>query len=192
MSTATLTRAEVEFDRVYPWAVKSRRQSELLNAWLQLRAPDDTPPSLSNFTDALKRYPDQDELTIYDVVHDNRLARYLIVKESFAFKKAFGRVGTGRFLDDVLPPLAWRMTRPNYDTCVQLKLPVYAAFSVVERDDENVVYERLLLPLASRTGAIDGVVSSLKTTAWKDPSAVGADPSVREAHDSFRAVIGLD
>jgi len=192
VSTATLTRAEVEFDRVYPWAVKSRRQSELLSAWLQLRTPDGTPPSLSNFAGALRRYPDQDELTIYDVVHGNGLARYLIVKESFAFKKAFDRVGTGRFLDDVLPPLAWRMTRPNYDTCVQLKLPVYAAFSIVERDDENIVYERLLLPFASDTGVINGALSSLKTTMWKDPSAVAADPSAREAHYSFRAVIGLD
>ena len=192
VSTATLTRAEVEFDRVYPWAVKSRRQSELLNAWLQLRAPDCAPPSLSNFAEALRRYPDQDELTVYDVTHDNGHARYLIVKESFAFKRAFDRVGTGRFLDDVLPPLAWRMTRPNYDTCVQLKLPVYAAFSIVERDEENVVYERLLLPFASKAGVIEGVVSSLKKTMWKDPNAVGADPSVREAHYSFRAVIGLD
>ena len=192
MSTTTLTRAEVEFDRVYPWAVKSRRQSELLNAWLQLRTPDGSPPSLSNFAGALKRYPDQDELTIYDVIHDNRLARYLIVKESFAFKKAFDRIGTGRFLDDVLPPLAWRMTRPNYDTCVQLKLPVYAAFSIVEHDDENVVYERLLLPFASDIGVIDGLVSSLKKTMWKDGDAVKAEPNARDAKYSFRAVIGLD
>jgi hypothetical protein len=113
VSTATLTRDEVEFDRVYPWAVKSLRQSELLNAWLQLRPESGTPPSMANFVDPMRRYPNQDELTIYDVVRNGALARYLIVKESFAFKKAFGRVGTGHFLDDVLPPLAWRMTWPN-------------------------------------------------------------------------------
>jgi hypothetical protein len=192
VSTAALTRAEVEFDRVYPWAVKSRRQSELLNAWLQLRTSEGTPPSLSDLAGALRRYPDQDELTIYDVVRDSALARYLIVKESFAFKKSFGRVGTGRFLDDVLPPLVWRTTRPNYDTCVQLKLPVYFAFSVAERDEENMVCERLLLPLASTTRAVDGVLSSIKTTTWKDPSLIGAAPDARETKYSFRAVIGLD
>ncbi|MBV8792631.1 MAG: hypothetical protein JO237_11350, partial [Pseudolabrys sp.] len=56
----------------------------------------------------------------------------------------------------------------------------------------NIVYERLLLPFASDAGVIDGAVSSLKTTMWKDSSAVRVDPSVREAHYSFRAVIGLD
>jgi hypothetical protein len=191
-SSRTPARAEVEFDRVYPWAVKSRRQSELLNAWLQLRTQDGTPPSLASFVDAMRHYPDQDEMTIYEVVRDNALARYLIVKEGFAFKKAFGRVGTGRFLDDVLPPLAWRMTRPNYDTCMQLKLPVYVAFSVVERDEEKIIYERLLLPFASATGVVDGLLSSLKTTTWKDPSLIGAEPSAREAKYSFRAVVGLD
>jgi hypothetical protein len=192
VSTAAPTRAEVEFDRVYPWAVKSRRQSELLNEWLQLRTKDGVPPQLSDFAGALRRYPDQDELTIYDVVRDSALARYLIVKEGFAFKKAFGTTGTGRFLDDVLPPLSWRMTRPNYDTCTQLKLPVYVAFSTVERDEEKIIYERLLLPFASEMGIIEGLLSSLKTTTWKDPSLIGAEPGAREPKYSFRAVIGLD
>ncbi len=178
MSAVTLTRADVEFDRVYPWAVKSLRQSELLNAWLQRRTCG-VPPSLASFVDAIRRYPDQDELTVYSVVHDNALARYLIVKEGFAFKKAFGRSGTGRFLHDVLPPLAWRMTRPNYDTCVQQKLPVYAAFSVIERDDENIVYERLLLPFMSEPGVVDGLLSSLKTTTWKDATR-GAEAKSRD------------
>ena len=192
MSAATLTRAEVEFDRVYPWAVKSLRQSELLNTWLQLRNGAGAPTSLSNFAGAIRRYPDQDELTIYDVVHDNAPARYLIVKESFAFKRAFGRTGTGCFLDDVLPPLLWRMTRPNYDTCVQLKLPVYFAFSVVERDEEHMVCERLLLPFVSATGAVDGLLSSLKATTWKDSSLIGTAPASRKPQYSFRAVVGLD
>ncbi len=192
MNTATLTRFEIEFDRVYPWAVKSRRQSELLDAWLQLRRRGDAPPSLANFVLAMRRYPDQDELTTYDVMHDSAPARYLIVKEGFAFQKAFGRVGTGRFLDDVLPPVAWRTTRPNYDTCVQQRLPVYVAFSVAERDNENIVYERLLLPFASETGAVNGLLSSLKTTAWEDAGATGTEPNARDAKYSFRAVIGLD
>jgi hypothetical protein len=197
VSTATLTRAEVElaevgFDRVYPWAVKSRRQSELLNAWLQLRSDHGALPALADLDDALQRYPDPNELTIYDVVCEGAVARYLIVKESFAFKRAFGQLGTGRFLDDVLPPLAWHMTRPNYDTCVQLKLPVYTAFSVIERDDEHVVYERLLLPFSARDDEVTGLVSSLKRTAWKDSAVLGDQPDAREPRYSFRAVIGLD
>jgi hypothetical protein len=65
--------------------------------------------------------------------------------------------------------------------CVQLRLPVYAAFSTVECDGEKIVYERLLLPFASGTGLIDGLLSSLKTTTWKDPALIGAEPGAREA-----------
>jgi hypothetical protein len=191
VSTATLTRADVEFDRVYPWAVKSRRQSELLYAWLQLRGRRDTLPSLADFDADIRRYPDQNELTVYDVVREAALARYLVVKESFVFKRSFGQFATGRFLDDVLPPMSWRKTRPNYDTCVQLRLPVYVAFSLVERNDEHLVYERLLLPFGS-AGPVTGLLTSLKTTSWKDVSARASALSAREANYSFRAVIGLD
>ena len=191
VSTATLTRADVEFDRVYPWAVKSRRQSELLYAWLQHRERHGTLPSLADFEADVRRYPDQNELTVYEVVREAALARYLIVKEGFAFKQAFGQVGTGRFLDDVLPPLSWRKTRPNFDTCVQLRLPVYVAFSMVERNEEHVVYERLLLPFAS-AGPVTHLLSALKKTSWKDVSALAGAPDAQEANYSFRAVIGLD
>ena len=192
MSTATLTRADVEFDRVYPWAVKSRRQSELLAAWQLLTPHRDVLPSLKNFAAAMRRYPDQDELTVYDVMREGVLARYMIVKESFAFKRAFNRTGTGRFLDDVLPPLVWRTTRPNYDTCVQLRLPVYFAFSVVERDHENIICERLLLPFGTGGHEVTGLLSSLKTTTWPDPSAIATELNAREPTYSFRAVIGHD
>jgi hypothetical protein len=187
-----LTHADAEFDRVYPWAVKSRRQSQLLNAWLQLRQHRDALPKLSDFDAALRAYPDQAELTIYDVVRESEHPRYLIVKESFAFKQVFGRAGTGRFLDDVLPPFAWRTTRPNYDTCVTQRLPVYAAFSVFENDEENKVYERLMLPFGSGPPDVTGLLSSLKTTTWKDASTLARQPDARVPHYSFRAVIGPD
>jgi hypothetical protein len=191
VSTATLTRAEIEFDRVYPWAVKSRRQSELLTAWLQLRPPRDALPALADFDTALRRYPDQDELTIYDVVSGDAGPRYLIVKEGFAFKRSLDRTGTGRFLDEVLPEMAWHTARPNYDTCVQQRLPVYALFSVFEHDEENIVYERLLLPFGSDGQQVNAILSSLKTTTWKDASTAAA-PNARQAKYSFRAVIGPD
>jgi hypothetical protein len=191
VSTATLTRAEIEIDRVYPWAVKSRRQSELLGAWLQLRPNRDTLPSLASFDSAQRRYPDQDELTIYDVVGENAGLRYLVVKEGFAFKRSLGQSGIGRFLDEILPEMVWHRARPNYDACVQQRLPVYAAFAVFEHDDENIVYERLLLPFASDGQQVNTVVASLKKTIWKDASTA-AVPDARQAKYSFCAVIGLD
>jgi hypothetical protein len=196
VSIATLTRAEIKFDRVYPWAVKSRRQSELLGAWLQQRPNRDTLPSLASFDSALRRYPDQDELTIFDVVGENAGPRYLVVKEGFAFKRSLGQSGTGRFLDEILPENAWHSARPNYDTCAQQRLPVYAAFAVFEHDEENIMYERLLLPFGSGgqqvNAQVNAIVSSLKKTIWKDASTLAAAPNARQAKYSFRAVIALD
>lgn len=192
MSTATLTRAEIEFDRVYPWAVKSRRQLELLNAWLQLRPRRDALPAFADFASTLKRYPDPSELTIYDVVREGAEPRYLIVKEGSAFKRSLGQSGVGGFLDEILPAAAWPTARPNYDTCAEQRLPVYVAFSVFEHDEENVVYERLLLPFGSDGHEVNAMLSSLKTLSWKDASTLAAVPNARQAKYSFRAVIGLE
>ncbi len=192
MNTVTLTRAETELDRVYPWAVKSRRQSELLNVWLEHRSRHAGLPAFSGFADAMQRYPDQDELTVYEIMREAAMLRYLIVKESAGFKKALGRSGTGRFLDQVLPPLSWRTAQPTFDACAQQELPVYAAFSLVERDGENTLCERLLLPFGAETAEATDILSAFKTTTWKDPSARATQLDAREPRYSFGAVVGLD
>jgi hypothetical protein len=192
VSTATLTCTETELDRVYPWVVKSRRQSELLNAWLEHRSHHAGLPAFSAFADATQRYPDQDELTVYEVVREAAMLRYLIVKESVGFKKILGRASTGHFLDQVLPPLSWRTAQPTFDACVQQRLPVYIAFSFVERDGENTLCERLLLPFGVETADVTDILSAFKTTIWKDPSARATKLDAREPRYSFGAVIALD
>jgi len=199
VTIASLALAEPQFDRTYPWAVKSLRQSRLLTAWLEQGDNAGSLPQLANFT-ALNTYPEQSELTIYDVVREHATPRYRIVREGASFRKVFARVGQGRFLDDVLPPQAWRSTRANYDECVRRRLPIYCAFSVIERTDQNVIYERLLLPFGARksdvaregAGEVIAIVTSLKTTSWTDATAVAIDPGAREPKYSFRAVIGRD
>lgn len=192
MSTATLTRPETELDRVYPWVVKSRRQSELLNAWLEHRSRHGGLSSFSGFADVVQRYPDQDELTVYDVVRAAAMLRYLIVKESIGFQKILGKASTGCFLDEVLPPMSWRTAQPTFDACVRQQLPVYIAFSFVERDGENTLCERLLLPFGADTAEVTTILSAFKTTTWKDPSARATQLAARQPLYSFGAVVGLD
>lgn len=189
MSTATLTRPATELDRVYPWVVKSRRQSEFLNEWLEHRSHHAGLPAFSGFADATQRYPDQDELTVYEVVRAAAMLRYLIVKESIGFKKILGKASTGHFLDEVLPPLSWRTAQPTFDACVQQQLPVYIAFSFVERDEENTLCERLLLPFGAQTAEVTTILSAFKTTTWKDPTARATQLDAREPRFSFGAVI---
>ena len=191
MNTVTLTRAETELDRVYPWVVKSRRQSQLLNAWQECRSHYSRLPAFSDFADATHRYPDQDELTVYKIVREADTLRYLIVKESVGFQTILGRASTGRFLDEVLPPLSWRTAQPTFDACVRQQLPVYIAFSFVERDGENTLCERLLLPFGAQTAEVTTILSAFKTTTWKDPTARATQLDARQPRYSFGAVIAL-
>ena len=58
-----------QFAHVQPWAVRSLRQSLLLDSWIALAGQTSGLPLLTDFG-ALKSNPAQDELTIYDVVRE--------------------------------------------------------------------------------------------------------------------------
>ena len=193
MSVTAPKPAEVQFDRAYPWAVKSVRQSQLLQAWLEQRhcLGGGTLPALADFQ-TISGYPNQAELTIYDVVRDHAMPRYRVAKEGSQFRTAFATSGHGRFLDEVIPQAVWYGTQPNFDACVGEALPIYcelAAFAIAE---QNVIYERLLLPFGQGTSEVKRIVSSLKTTSWTNVEAPLASLRGGAPKYSFRAVIGHD
>ena len=176
------------FDHVQPWAVRSLRQSRMLESWLALAAQRHALPLFADFA-ALNDYPAQDELTVYDVVRTTRSLRYLVAKEGHAFRKALDSAATGKFLDEVLPSEVWRSAQPNFDKCVELAKPVYATFGAIEWKDQRMLCERLLLPFGHGTGEVISIVSSFKMTAWQDASACSPDGHQKYPPYGFRAVI---
>ena len=191
MNVTVLTSAEAQFDRAYPSAVRSVRQSLLLQAWLERRIEGRRLPTLDEFS-AMDVYPDQAELTIYDVVRKYAMPRYRVAREGSQFRTAFATTGRGRFLDEVIPEAVWRGTQPNFDACVRQGLPIYCELAAFEISDQNVIYERLLLPFGRDTGEITGIVSSLKVTSWTNVEAPLANLNGGAPKYSFRAVIDLD
>jgi hypothetical protein len=115
--------------------------------------------------------------------------RYRIAKEGWGLKKAFGKSAIGQFLDETLPTSVWPAAQPNFDKCVEARMPVYATFGAIERLHHRVIYERLLLPLGSGSGVVTSIVSSLKSTCWTDESAVSAGPQQIIPEYAFRALI---
>jgi hypothetical protein len=191
VNAAPLTPAQAQFDRAYPWAVKSVRQSRLLQAWLEQRVDGGPLPALAEFG-VINGYLDQAELTIYDVVRSHTMPRYQIAKEGSQFGKAFATTGHGRFLDEVIPQAVWRGTKPNFEECVRQGLPIYCELAAFEFAEQNVVYERLLLPFGLGTSEVTSIVSALKTTSWANVAAPLANLSGGAPKYSFRAVIGRD
>jgi len=179
-----------QFAHVQPWAVRSLRQSVLLDSWIALAGPKYMLPALADFG-ALKAYPAQDEVTIYDVVREISSTRYLVVKEGHAFKKTLESTATGKFLDEVLPPEVWRSAQPNFDKCVELAKPVYATFGAIELRDQRMLCDRLLLPFGLGTREVTSIVSSFKITSWQDPSGCSPDAHQKYPPYGFRAVIEL-
>jgi hypothetical protein len=182
---------EAQFHCAYPWAVRSVRQTLLLKAWLEQRAGGGSLSDLAEFP-GIDAYPDQAELTVYDVVRKHARLRYRIVKEGSQFRTAFAATGRGRFLDEVIPLAVWRGTQPNFDACVHHGLPIYCELSAFEASAHNVIYERLLLPFGRGSAGVASIVSSLKTTSWTNVEAPLANLDGSAPKYSFRAVIGLN
>ena len=181
---------QAQFDHVQSWVVRSLRQSGLLDSWIALAAQNASLPLLADFG-ALRDYPAQGELTIYDVVREMPSPRYLVAQEGHAFKKTLDSSASGRFLDEVLPPEVWRSAQPNFDKCVELAKPVYATFGAIEWQDQRMLCERLLLPFGLGTREVISIVSSFKMTSWQDPSGCSPDAHRRYPPYGFRAVIEL-
>ena len=179
-----------QFAHVQPWSVRSLRQSVLLDRWIALAGHKSMLPMLADFG-ALKTYPAQDELTIYDVTRETSSPRYLVAKEGHAFRKTLDSTATGRFLDEVLPPEVWRSAQPNFDKCVELANPIYATFGAIEWQDQRMLCDRLLLPFGLGNCEVTSIVSSFKMTSWQDPSSCSPDAHRRYPPYGFRAVIEL-
>jgi len=178
---------QAEFHHVQSWAVRSRRQAQLLDSWIALATQMGRLPSISDFG-GIKSYPAQDELTVYDVVRQAPSPRYLVAREGHAFRKALDSTASGKFLDDVLPPEVWRSAQRNFDKCVDAAKPIYALFGAIEWRDQRMLCERLLLPFGTGSDVVH-IISSFKTTGWQDTSSCSPDNHRKYPPYGFRAVI---
>jgi len=184
--------ANVRFDLAYPWVVKSRRQSQLLDTWIAQSRAIGGLPLITDFA-ALQNYREQGEVTTYDLVRDGDRLRYLVTQEGIAFTTLFGSSSKGRFLDEAMSPNGWSVARHNFDECARLARPVYASFSIYDSERRKVIYERLLLPFGSGSPEVTHMATTLKTTSWPGEKSVDlASPEGHELEYGFRAVIAFD
>lgn len=185
--------ADLQFDRAYPWVVKSVRQARLLDAWLEAYRAKGALPNLASFA-ALRDYPAQDELLVCDVVQLDGIRRFRIRQQGARIAAAFGPAQIG-FLDEAIGPFIWRHAGPIYHESIAQGLPVYSMFSVFDNSGQKNLYERLVMPFAKDDAATaseaTAMVASLKATSWEARSDELRGPAGADPEYQMRAVIAL-
>lgn len=157
----------MEFERAHPSVVRSIRQRDLLNTWLRAASKHCCLPRLRDF------HPDRiaDELADmmgFDVVGQGDEARLLITQEGARLTATYGNdhvdpaERTNRYLDDAIGPERYARVVASYRACLFHRRPAYSISTVLDADDKDVSYERLLLPFGNGD-AVEQIVGSYKS-----------------------------
>src|ERR1700747_3666999 len=89
----------LEFKSAHPSIVKSIKQRDLLNTWLRLYAREGQAPGIEEYQPA--RLADElPELIYYTVDTTRRPSRLTIQSDGARLSTAYGRTGSGRYLDE--------------------------------------------------------------------------------------------
>lgn len=93
---------------------------------------------------------------------ESRAARkYRIMHYGARLKEASGVDGTGKYIDQIVPPPLRMRALTSYERCIARQSPVYLISKTGDRAGREVFYERLSLPFSDGGGQIDWIVTLL-------------------------------
>lgn len=151
----------MEFMSASPAILKSIKQRELLNYWLQLYAQNQRLPS---FSDYLPEHlaEEAEDLVYITIEKTGHSSRFVIESDGTRMSHAYGHTGKGRYLDEYLGAKLAPVVIPIYRECILRQLPIFTISQVNDLHGRKVDYERLLMPFADRNG-VNRIIASLKT-----------------------------
>jgi hypothetical protein len=144
-----------------PDIVKSVRQRWLYVHWARLRG-DRVLPRWSEL-DARDLDSCFDDLTILDVLAQDRGMRFRIHNHGKNVGAMYAGQCAGKFFDEVLPAQSRRATIETYEHAARSRLPVYTVSRTTDVKGRAVLYERLLLPFAESGDNTFRVIGFLET-----------------------------
>jgi hypothetical protein len=153
----------MQFISSRPDVVRSVSQCWLLSYWNRLRGTGKLPKWQGFEPEELAAMAES--LAFQDVIGRDGDARFLIRFNGRRISEAFGAVGHGKYLDEVLPPQYRDVALSTYHQVLATNLPVYTVADMRDRDERIVHYERLLLPFSRDGVAIDRILASLETVS---------------------------
>lgn len=87
--------------------------------------------------------------------------KYRIMHYGSRLKETSGVDGTGRYIDQIVPPPLRMRALTSYDKCIARRSPVYLISRTSDRAEHEVYYERLSLPFSDGGGQVDWIVTLL-------------------------------
>lgn len=87
--------------------------------------------------------------------------KYRIMHYGSRLKETSGVDGTGKYIDQIVPPSLRMRALTSYDRCIARRSPVYLISKTSDRTGCEVHYERLSLPFSDGGGDVDWIVTLL-------------------------------
>lgn len=152
----------MNFENAQASIVRSIRQRDLLSAWQRLYRREQTLPLLHHYQpDNLDE--EKPDLMYYEVRHDGRGLRFLILHGGANLVRAFGTgEPQGCFVDDLVGAERARFIVPYLLPAIAERRPVYTISTVFDVGGVPVSYERLVLPFGA-ADSVQHLIVSLKT-----------------------------
>lgn len=152
----------MQFPPARPDAVRAINQRWLLKLWRQHLEGQRVPNWKSINADSLSRM--SANLTLFDVVADKAMPRFLIRFQGTRVQEAFDHPGDvrGRYLDALISPVLVPEITQSYRRAIDKGAPVYTIQDATDRNGRLVYYEKLVLPFAQDGNTVDRLLASFE------------------------------
>jgi hypothetical protein len=150
-----------EFAAARPDVVRAINQRWLLKFWLRQLGTHRIPQWQAVEAENLSRV--STNLSFLDVSGSDGNARFQIRFHGAAVAHAYGSPDCrGRYLDEIMPPLARAPGLAPYHHAVESGQPVYTIHDVTDSNGRLIHFERLLLPFASDGKNVDRILAAFE------------------------------
>lgn len=140
--------------------IRAVNQRWLLKYWTSLRGAAKV-PAWSKI-DPLEIRSSMESTILHDVIADNGSRRFLIRYQGAQIVRTYGADCTGKFFDEVLPPIVRDTTLAVYRQAASGGLPVYTISEARDGNRHPVQHERLLLPFAENGERVDRIMGCIE------------------------------
>lgn len=141
-------------------AIRAVSQRWLIKYWNHLR--QEKPLPLWERIDIHELKPVIDSVNVYDVMRNGEAPRFMVRYQGEKITQAYGGDCSGKFFDEVLPPIVRDATLAVYWHAVECRQPVYTISEARDRDGMPVHHERLLLPFSVAGDRVDRIFAALE------------------------------
>lgn len=140
--------------------VRAISQRWLLKFWKRSHNGQALPSWQSVEAENLSRVADN--LSYLEVTGESEIKRFQVRQHGPGVAKVYGAPDcSGRFLDEIIPPLRHKTGLMPYYKAFNTGTPVYTTCDVTDKDGRHILFERLILPFSSGAG-VGRIMSSFE------------------------------